>query len=168
MSRAFLKDDTDLEGVIVPHRAPLPEGVTNLVTPSGLARLEREHADLTTERDAVASDPDASDRTRRLAALSAALDELEGRLASARVVPPPDPSDGRVALGATVTIRYLDDGAEATFRIVGVDEADPDEDRVAFTAPLADAVLDLRVGDEVTARIGGAARRVAVVACAYL
>lgn len=167
MSRAFLKDDADLEGVIVPRRAPLPDGTPNLVTPSGLARLEREHAELTAERDAVTADPDAPDRSRRLAGLSAALDELEGRLASARVVPPPEAPDGRVALGATVTIRYADDGDGATFRIVGVDEADPDAERVAFTAPLADAVLERRVGDEVRVSIGGTPRRLEIVACAY-
>jgi transcription elongation factor GreB len=165
MSRAFLKDDADLEGVIVPRRAPLPEGTPNLVTPSGLARLEREHAQLTTERDAVAADPDAPDRSRRLAALSTALDELEGRLASARVVPPPDAPDGRVRFGATVTVRYLGDSEDATFRIVGVDEADHDEDRVAFTAPLAGAVLERHVGDEVQVRIGGTTRRLEIVAC---
>jgi transcription elongation factor GreB len=166
MSRAFLKDDADLEGVIVPHRAPLPAGVPNLVTPAGLARLEREHAELTAERDAWTGAPDAPDRARRLAALGTALDELEGRLASARVVQPPAASDAPAGLGATVAVRF-EDGEGARFTIVGVDEADPLEGRVAFTAPLAAAVLERRVGDEIEAEIGGVRRRGTLVACAY-
>lgn len=38
---------------------------------------------------------------------------------------------------------------------MGVDEADPTEGLVAFTAPIAAAVLDRRVGDEVQARLAG-------------
>jgi transcription elongation factor GreB len=167
MSRAFLKDDADLEGVIVPRRAPLPEGVPNLVTPSGLARLEREHAELAAERDALLADPSAPDRARRLAAREAALDELEGRLASARPVPPPETPDAPVGLGATVTVRFEDDGEELSFRIVGVDEADPLEGRVAFTAPIAVAVLERRVGEVVEVDMAGRRRRGAIASCHY-
>ena len=40
MSRAFVRDDADQERVLVPQRAPLPAGVPNLVTPSGLEALQ--------------------------------------------------------------------------------------------------------------------------------
>jgi len=39
MSKAFTKDDDSPEPVLIPPRAPLPDGVPNYVTPRGLALL---------------------------------------------------------------------------------------------------------------------------------
>lgn len=161
MSRAFVKDDADSERVIVPQRAPLPEGAPNLVTPRGLALLEAERNDRSAERDALLGDPDAPDRARRLTVLRESLDDLEERLASARVVPPPEPPRDVAGVGATVTV-LVEDGERSRFTIVGVDEADPLEGLVAFTAPLASAVLERRPGDEVRATLGGRPRSVRV------
>ena len=64
--------------------------------------------------------------------------ELEDRLSCARLVDATDASVPRehVQFGATVTVRS-DTGAERTYEIVGVDEADIGSGRVAFVAPLA-------------------------------
>lgn len=50
MSSAFLKNETADAPVVIPARAPLPQGTTNYVTPRGLAllrakltKLESEH-----------------------------------------------------------------------------------------------------------------------------
>lgn len=161
MSRAFVKDDADSERVIVPQRAPLPEGVPNLVTPRGMALLETERDERGAERDALLADPEAPDRARRLTVLRESLDDLEERIASARVVRPPEPSSDVAGLGATVTV-LVGDGERSRFTIVGVDEADPLEGQVAFTAPLASAVLERRPGDEVRATLGGRPRSVRV------
>jgi transcription elongation factor GreB len=161
MSRAFVKDDADSERVIVPQRAPLPEGVPNLVTPRGLALLVAERAERIAERDALFTDPDAPDRARRLTVSRERLDDLEERIASARVVRPPVPSGDVAGVGATVTV-LVEDGERSRFTIVGVDEADPLEGLVAFTAPLASAVLERRAGDEVRATLGGHLRSVRV------
>lgn len=161
MSRAFVKDDADSERVIVPQRAPLPDGVPNLVTPRGLALLEAEREERSAERDALLGDPEAPDRARRLTVLRESLDDLEARIASARVVRPPGPSSDVAGLGATVTV-LVEDGQRSRFTIVGVDEADPLEGLVAFTAPLASAVLERRPGDEVRATLAGHARSVRV------
>ncbi len=154
MSRAFVRDDADQERVLVPQRAPLPAGVPNLVTPSGLGALQRERDERVREREALTADADASDRTRRLTVVREVLEQLDDRLASARVVAPAEKGQDVATLGATVTVRF-DDGETSTFRIVGVDEADPLEGLVAFTAPMAAAVADRRVGDEIRARVAG-------------
>ena len=57
------------------------------------------------------------------------------RKASAEIVPPA--SDGTVAFGSKVTIERK--GRKQTFRIVGVDEADPARGLISFRAPLAQA-----------------------------
>jgi len=154
VSRAFVRDDADQERVLVPQRAPLPAGVPNLVTPSGLEALQRERDERVRERQALTADADASDRTRRLTVVREVLEQLDDRLASARVVAPAEKGQDVATLGATVTVRF-DDGETSTFRIVGVDEADPLEGLVAFTAPMAAAVADRRVGDEIRARVAG-------------
>jgi transcription elongation GreA/GreB family factor len=58
----------------------------------------------------------------------------------------PSPEGERVVFGVAVTVRR-DDGTRATFRIVGEDEADPAVGRIAWTAPVARALLGGSVGD---------------------
>ncbi len=166
MSRAFVRDDADQERVLVPQRAPLPDGVPNLVTPDGLELLRHERDERLREREALTGDPDATDRARRLTVLREVLGQLDERLASARVVVPPSGDEDVATLGATVTVRY-GDGQTSSFRIVGVDEADPLEGLVAFTAPIAAAVLDRHVGDEVHAIVAGKDRSGTLAAVRY-
>jgi transcription elongation factor GreB len=172
MSRAFVKDDADRESVVVTHRAPLPEGLPNLVTPAGMAALRREHEELRAERRALLGNGEAQDAVRRLAALADEIDALEARLASAQVVQTPAPGTTEVRVGATVTVRDVaasDGPAGRTdrFTIVGVDEADPLEGKVAFTAPVAQASLGRHVGDEAMAEVGDATRRFRIEAVDY-
>ena len=148
MSRAFVKDDADADPVVVPARAPLPDGVPNRMTPAGLAALERERAALEGDLDGARRDADP----RAEAAAAGRLEAVRARLASARVVHLPDPLDA-VDVGVAVVLRR-DDGATVRFRVVGVDEADPATGRVAFTAPVAAAALGKRVGERFTAHVG--------------
>ena len=48
--------------------------------------------------------------------------------------------------------------------IVGVDEADPDEDLISHLAPLARTLLGMKVGDRATQGAGRGAHEVEVVA----
>jgi transcription elongation factor GreB len=50
-----------------------------------------------------------------------------------------------------VTVR-TEAGAERTYSIVGVDEADAGAGRIAFVAPLSRALLGKRAGDAATVR----------------
>ncbi len=155
MSRAFTKDEAPEAPLVVPPRAPLPEGVPNYVTPIGLAALRAERAALDAERsrlDALKSDEDTVQRERRLVAGRLAL--LMARMALSRVVDPAKQASGVVRFGATVTVGG-DSGGARTVRIVGVDEAaaspsDADPMLVAFTSPIARALTGKREGDAAT------------------
>ena len=68
------------------------------------------------------------------------------------VDPHPQPHD-QVRFGASVTLRAVGGeraGEERRLEIVGIDEADAAHGRMAFTAPIARAILGRQVGDTVT------------------
>lgn len=172
MSRAFLKNESTNDPVLIPPRAPLPPGAVNYVTPRGLHLLRDELADLDAQRTrAQTSAPDDTERTRRLAALNGQIAALNQRIATAKVVETrdADPAEG-VRFGATVTLRTVSGktpGAERRLTLVGVDEADAASGRVAYTAPIARALLGKRVGERAVLRLGGADEVLEVVAIAY-
>ena len=139
MNKAFTKDEGEsVDTVVVPPRAPLPEGTPNYVTATGLALLRAELEDLQGRRHGVA---DPAERQ----VLDARLSDLEDRVASAQPVDASQQPRDQVRFGATVTVES--DAGLRRYRIVGVDEADASRGRVAFTAPLARALLGKRVGD---------------------
>lgn len=145
MSRAFTReDDTSGELLVVP-RAPLPTGAPNYVTARGLSRLQAEQAALDQERNALEGS-DRADRLARLNALAQRALELQTRLASAELVDPHLQPHDRVRFGAQVRVRH-ESGEESQYRIVGVDEADASAGLLAFSAPLARALLGKRVGE---------------------
>jgi transcription elongation factor GreB len=120
-----------------------------------LAELEAQHMEARASGDA-----------RGLALAAGRLEALQDRLASAKVVPPPDPASGKVAFGSSVTIRTLSGkftGEERQLTIVGVDEA-RDETRIAFTAPIAQALLGHKVGEKVKLNVGRLEQLLEIVA----
>ncbi|HET7545333.1 MAG TPA: GreA/GreB family elongation factor [Polyangiaceae bacterium] len=145
MSRAFTKEDDGSANLLVVPRAPLPIGAPNYVTPRGLRQLQAEHADLERERSALEAS-DAADRLTRMNALAQRALELEARLMSAELVDSQNQPHDRVCFGAQVSVRH-ESGRVSRYRIVGVDEADAAQGLLAFSAPLARALLGKRVGD---------------------
>ena len=145
MSKAFTKDDGgDAELLVVP-RAPLPEGTPNYVTPRGLRLLLAEQATLELERAAL-HEQNPSDAQAKLNALSQRAAELQARLSSAELVAAHAQPPAEVRFGAVVRVRH-ESGREATYRIVGVDEADAAAGLLAFSSPLSRALLGKRAGD---------------------
>lgn len=134
MSVAFRRegDDEHKEPVF---ELPIPVG-PNLVTPSGLALITAQVAALDA-RIGAESDEEALKKLRREQRYWAT------QHATAQLVPPPEP--GVAGIGSTVTIRR--GGTEQRFTIVGHDEADPDRALLAFTAPLARAVMGAEAGE---------------------
>ncbi len=143
MSKAFTKDD-GAEAPLVVQRAPLPSGVLNYVTPTGLAALRGELAELSNRLRGAAAEP--STEQADLAALRVRLAELEGRVACAVLVDPLSQPRDTVRFGAKVSVR-ASSGNARSYRIVGVDEAKANEGRIAFTSPLAQALLGKGCGD---------------------
>jgi len=143
VSKAFTKDDRPDEPLVVRRRPALPDGVPNYVTQRGM-RLLREQLALA----------EGAHRT-----------ELEQRLASAVLAPPPG-ARGEIRFGAKVTLRS-GEGQVRTIQIVGVDEADPAAGSIAFVAPLARALLGHGAGDTVTVRAPGGTEDLEIIAVEY-
>ena len=78
--------------------------------------------------------------------------ELEKILETAEIIEKRDTD--KVGLGATVTVRYLDedddDDNTEEYRIVGSKEADPSNNKISNESPLASAIMGAKVGDERT------------------
>ncbi|WP_037502016.1 GreA/GreB family elongation factor [Sphingomonas jaspsi] len=136
MSVAFRRESDD-EHLEPKFELPLPHG-PNLVTPRGLRLIEERNAAL--EAALAATD---DDEVRK--ALLRDARYWRQRLASAEVAP--RPVGDRVAIGTRVTIEL--NGNSRTVEIVGHDESDPETGRIAFTAPLARALMGAEVDDEV-------------------
>ncbi len=167
MSRAFVNEDAATELPLAPPRAPLPEGVPNYVTPRGAALLRDEQAALEAERARVAAhEPEGAGRQHRLAVLDQQIAALTARRRSARIVRTPPPPHDVVRFGACVTLRDAAGGTQQ-YRLVGVDEADAAEGRIAFTAPLARAVIGQRVGATVHFQAGSSEETRTIIAIEY-
>jgi transcription elongation factor GreB len=145
VSKAFTKDDDGGGELLVVPRAPLPAGLPNYVTPRGFLALQAELHHLERQRAPIEA-ADSADRAAQMQALAQRSSELKARIASARVVDPNAQPRDEVRFGATIRVQGTS-GDEQQYQIVGVDEADAAAGRVAFSSPLARALLGKRVGD---------------------
>ena len=134
MSVAFRRE-SDEEHKEPRFELPIPPG-PNLVTAAGLAQAEER---VTALEQAVTAETDAL----RLADLQRTLRYWRTRLATAQLATAPPA--GEVAFGSRVRFRLK--GAIRTLDIVGDDEADPAQGRIAFSAPLARALIGAGAGD---------------------
>lgn len=71
--------------------------------------------------------------------------ELEKILEKASIIE--SNKDGKVGLGSSVKIYYIDDDEEEEYMIVGSKEADPSENKVSNESPLAKAIIGASKGD---------------------
>jgi transcription elongation GreA/GreB family factor len=136
MSVAFRRESDD-EHKEPEFELPIPVGA-NLVTPRGARLLGEEVARLEGEI-AAAADEDARKKLQRR------LRYFHTRQATAEVQAPP--ADGSVGIGSRVTYRL--NKAEKTITITGHDEADPALGSIAFSAPLARALMGAEAGEAV-------------------
>lgn len=144
MSRAFVKEpDEGAPAEGLPERQVSEH--PNYVTPAGLRQLEARVGELETRRLELL---DKDDLAGELAYVDRDLRYYTARLESAIPVDMRKQPRRKVAFGAAVTVRQ-DGGQERTFTIVGEDEADLKEGKISYVSPLADALLDARVGKTV-------------------
>lgn len=136
MSVAFRRE-SDEEHKEPKFELPIPPGA-NLVTARGLALIGERIAAL--EADLAKAETDeAREMVRR------DLRYWHTRQTTAELAPVP--GSDTVAFGSRVHFRL--NGRERTIDIVGADEADPAADRIAYTAPLAAALLGAEPGEAV-------------------
>ena len=140
MSVAFRRESDD-EHREPRFELPIPPG-PNLVTPRGYALIADRTAALEIEVEGAP--------TERREELLRDLRYWRNRLAAAQVVPAPDGTS--VAIGTRVT--FDQGGRRRTVDIVGHDESEPDAGRIAFSAPLAQALIGAEPGDDAEAPNG--------------
>jgi transcription elongation factor GreB len=141
---------------VLRRRAPLPAGAPNYVTRRGLYLLRDE----LTRLDAAPAPVGPAERQAHAARRS----ELEDRIATAVVPPAPSDAD-EIRFGARVRLSTA--AGPRQLQIVGVDEADPPNQLIAFTAPLARALLGRRAGETVTARSPGGEEELEIQSVSY-
>ena len=95
--------------------------------------------------------------------VKATVVDLEDKLSRAEVIDTSKLSGERVAFGAWVVLEDIDKGDEVTYRIVGADEADVDNGTIGVTSPIARALINREVGDEVRVKAPGGLRNYEVV-----
>lgn len=166
MSRGFVKEGDQEEAPIIPPRAALPTGVTNYVTPLGMDLLIAEREALEKERETLAT-TDENEHRRDSAVINEKLNLLQERIASARILNPSEQPQDEVRFGAVVTYRMSVDKNEHTFRIVGVDEADVQANKIAFIAPLSRVLTGKKVGDVVDFHLGNEVRKIEILNIEY-
>jgi len=171
MSRAFVDEDAGSDETDGMHDIPLPlpPGARNYMTPEGAMRMADELRNLVdAERPQAAgalaaADPAAkSEYLRKVSEIDRRISYLSRMKSILSVVDPPSSAE-RVVFGLVVRVRE-EGGAEGTegidgaprdieYRIVGVDESDPDRGYVSWASPVAKALIGKKVGDAVSARL---------------
>lgn len=169
MSRGFVKEDDQEEAPFIPPRAPLPPNTPNYVTKRGLQKLEEEKSDLEFERKNL-KEANESERRKSLAVINGKLGLLEERILSAQLIKGEEQPADEVRFGATVKTIVKNGkqkGLERTFTIVGVDESNVKEKRIAFTAPIVRNLMGKKVGEVADFKLGNESQPLEVVSIHY-
>ena len=134
------------------------------VTPEGLEKLKAELDELVNVRrvalaqrlSAAIKQGDLSENADYITAkeeqgfLEGRIREIEAAIRYAVVIDGPVETDGRAALGSSVTVVEQGYDDEETYHIVGPLEADPTKGKISNESPLGEALMGRVVGDTVT------------------
>lgn len=185
MNKAFVRESEDADDDEDPVGVPaLPAGTKNYMTPAGhralreeferLVKVERPH--LTQVVAWAASNGDRSENgdyiygKKKLREMDRRIRYLTKRLDNAEVVDPARQQNlDQVFFGASVTVMHLgsDEAVDVTYRIVGIDEADPAAGAISWISPLARALMKAREGDVVKFQSPAGLREIEVVEINY-
>ena len=75
------------------------------------------------------------------------IKEIENILANAEIIEEGKTSTKKVGLGSTVTIKFVENGKEVSYMIVGTVESDPVNGKISNSCPLGEALVGKTVGD---------------------
>lgn len=131
------------------------------MTPAGYATLEEQIATLKAKRPTLVArlkaaralgdlseNTEYSSAKRDLRHLDSRLRYLDKQLKYAQIVTPR--TDGAIDLGNWVTLEFLDDHFQVTYQLVGRQEADLHQQKLAFDSPLGQALSHHQAGEVVT------------------
>lgn len=152
MSRGFVKESDQEELPMVPPRADLPAGMVNYVTQVGYNSLLAERDQLLHERDSL-SISDENEKRITVNFINAKLDLLNDRISSAKIVDLSKQPKDKVRFGAEVFFKVDSDSKIQNYQIVGVDEANIANKKIAFTSPIAKIFMDKKVGETVKLKL---------------
>lgn len=143
MNKAFTSEENEDEEL--PEAPSLPPNTKNYITLMGADRLQSEVDRLSRERKALADDIAGQARQkeidRRLRSLAPRLERIE-------VIDPLQQPKDRILFGATVEAVDAS-GQRQTLRIVGLDEVDLSRGWISWMSPLANVLLEKKVGEDV-------------------
>ena len=126
------------------------EYLKNVRRPEVLEKLKtaREYGDLSEN-----SEYDAAKKEQSIVETEIAT--IEETLRKAKIIENSDVSKDTVGVGNTVTVYDMDFAEEATYKIVGVIESDPDRNLVSNESPIGSSLMDKKVGDIVEVQTPG-------------
>ncbi|GMQ99572.1 MAG: transcription elongation factor GreA [Zetaproteobacteria bacterium] len=75
------------------------------------------------------------------------ISNIEDKLARAHVIDPSSIHSDKIVFGATVELIDMDSGVEVKYQIVGVDEANIEQNKVSITSPIARSMIGKETGD---------------------
>lgn len=181
MSKAFTKE-TDAEELPDDDEPdPLPRTLKNYMTPTGAVALQDELRKLMREErpkivETVAWAASNGDRSengdyiygkKRLREIDRRARYLTKRLESAEIVDPARQQGlEQVFFGATV-VYAREDGSEVTVKIVGIDEADLNQNKISWLSPVAKALMKSREDDTVELRTPVGIEKIDVLSITY-
>ena len=102
----------------------------------------RDHGDLSENAEYHAA-------RERQSFIEGRIGELEDKISRAEVIDVAALTGKQIKFGAKVTLADEDTDEEATYQIVGADEADIEKGRISITSPLARALINKQAGDTV-------------------
>ena len=144
-----------------------PEGHASLV--AELARLKAERPKISIEIGTAREHGDLRENAEYHAArekqgmAEARIAEIEDKLSRADIIDPSTLSGDRVRFGARVELEDTDSGKTVEYRLVGPDESDIKSGLISVTSPVAKALINREVGDEVKVQTPGGIRTYEIV-----
>lgn len=145
MSGTCHNEDQQSDAPFVPSRADLPRGITNFVTPEGFESFLKEKEELL-ERLKELNAGEEIGRITAIKVIHIKLKMLEDRILSSNIIEHKEQDKSEVRFGSTVLIQMGRSTKTRELQIVGVDEADMKEGKIAFTSPLAEVLMKTKAG----------------------
>ncbi|MBQ3943361.1 MAG: transcription elongation factor GreA [Elusimicrobia bacterium] len=105
----------------------------------------REHGDLRENAEYHAAKEALTNLMQRIA-------EIDSKLSRAKIIEELNIDPNKVFIGVTVTIKD-EDGDEYEYSIVDEEEANPNEMKISIGSPLAQGLLEHKVGDKVDVQL---------------
>ena len=106
----------------------------------------------------------AKEKQAHIAARMAMLDD---KIARAQIIDTTGQNPDKVRFGATVQLVDGENNEKIRYTIVGEDEADAKQGRISVTSPVAQALMNKSVGDEVSVTVPKGKRDLEVVEISF-